>query len=60
MLPSLAGYVAPTVSAYAQGEPMSVRAEPARPAQPIQASIPAWACSGVALAIWSCAETGAR
>jgi hypothetical protein len=39
---------------------MSVIADPAAPAQDIQASMPACACSGLAPAIWSAADTGLR
>jgi hypothetical protein len=37
----------------ANGAPRSTIASPALPAHAIQASMPAFICSGVALAIWS-------
>src|SRR6516164_6764568 len=44
----------------ASGAPRSTTASPAWPAHCIQASMPAFICSGVALAIWSRAEVEDR
>src|SRR5215469_7423717 len=55
-----AGTGVPASGTSASGAPMSTMAGPAFCAHCIQASIPAWACSGVPVVICSRADTGAR